>query len=208
MKELLKNTAFLAALETRAPVSKFSGKPMTPTFYNDLRLTWDNSKDTDWDVKEQDDVYPRRQYQEVTDEDIIAAAKVAGIDVGDVGTAFLDRIQEREKGMAKLKALHDEYLAGMAWADDQQRKLQDDFLVDQHPELRDPELANAAVEELAEWFRKFPQIDSMTPELILVDSEGYVLAAFRNLIGMQAWLLQNGHRPSVDDRQFFVDNEK
>lgn len=205
MKDLLKHPELLSALNECRPVSKFSGKPLTLVSNGyGLRLTWENSMERDWWVGAQDGVYTRQHRVTVTDEDIMTAAARCGIDSGEVATAFLSRIQEEAANQAENdRSNAARYAEDAATLEIKRAQYRAEF-GSAHPELLDESASKAAADELAEIFRKFPEIACMTRKMMMVDSDGKQLAHFSNLSGMKAWLFQNGFRASIDDRHAFV----
>src|SRR6185295_20351856 len=80
--ELFALPEFLNALRALAPASRFSGHPLTLVSSGDgLWLSWENCMESDWWVGMQDAVYTRQDIRPVTEEEIIAAARAAGLDV-------------------------------------------------------------------------------------------------------------------------------
>lgn len=205
IQELLNNVQLLNVLRSNPPASKFSGKPLTLTHgSDDLSVRWENCMESDWWVGQQDGVYTKQDRRLVSDEELLAAAKAAGIDPDLVEMAFAGREMEEAAAAAKRDASRKIWQEGAAAQRQRDQVKARETMLARRPELADTALAAAAEAELAEFFKAHRRIERMTRKLALYDSVGNKVGTFTNLPGMYAWLFQHGFSPSIDNRHDFV----
>ncbi len=205
--DLIRNEVFLAELRRHTPNSKFSGNPLS-LCHNPLSLVWENSMDPDWWVGAQDGVYTRQDRRPVSDETIRAAALAAGIPASTIDAAFVSRVGEEEKLSLERAASAASWSAEQATKNKAHAAAHRAKLIESHPYLLDTTIATAAVNEMDTLLKEHRNAVRMTRKLAILDENEATLAHFTNLIGMKAWLFQNGFRPSIDDREHFMNASK
>ena len=207
MSELLAHRGLRDELAKHAPLSIYSGNPLSLTS-DELCLWWENCLEADWWVGQQDGIFTRQDRRQVTDEEIIAAAERAGLNHAEVAAAFVSRLSERAELDDAAAAHAMKYSKESAAQREAEARASRQRQAERHPELLDPTLAAAAEKEMADLFAAHPRIARMTRTGVLLDPEERPLAQFTQIAAMKAWLFQHGHRASVDDREHFLAAQK
>jgi hypothetical protein len=206
-QQLIRHSGLLTELKKNAPLSPYSGKPLSLT-HGALDLTWENSGDPDWWHGANEMNYSRQVRRAVRDEDIIEAATRAGINAAEIYTAIISRVEEKALLDAEANQRAQKWSAEEAAKNAERSAAARQAYAAAHPELLDDRAAFEASSEMAAHLRTHPQIERMTRKLDLVTADGTKVAKFSHLAGMKAWLWQHGYRASIDDRDAFVASEK
>jgi hypothetical protein len=204
-KQLLTDVRLLNELRRDPPLSKFSGNPLTLTSGGSgLTLMWENCMEPDWWVGMQEGVYTRQDSRLISDEEILAAAARAGIDVDLATLALAHRPAEVAERDSEAAAAYAKWKDSEDAKSDARKADTRATLVARFPMLADPAVAQAAVDEMNALLKLHPRIVSMSRKGHLKDADGRGVANFKSIDGMRAWLFQRGHRASVDDRHLFM----
>lgn len=190
-----------AQLESRAPLSRFSGKPLTLVGAQDFTsLTWENCTEPDWWVGAEAALYTKQHRQPVTDDEIVAAAYRAGVDEADLAQALMSRPLEAKAHQEEQERLLEPFREREAARQLAQDIAAKERLIANYPFLTDPASAARAEARMRDLLSAHPGITHMTRKGHLRNSLGQTLAIFDDRDGLRAWLFQHGYRASIDDR--------